>query len=51
VGTFHLIDIRIKDRPGSMYYLSIGAVIEAYHVGTFDVINLRIKGDVVECTA
>jgi hypothetical protein len=30
VGTFHLIDIRIKDRPGSMYYLSIGAVIEAY---------------------
>jgi hypothetical protein len=51
VGTFHLIDIRIKDRPGSMYCLSIGAVSEAYNVGTFDLIDLRIKGDVVECTA
>jgi hypothetical protein len=45
VGTFHLIDIRIKDKPGSMYYLSIGAVIEAYHVGTFDLLtyNLALK--------
>jgi len=34
-----------------MYCVSIGAVNEAYHVGTFDLIDLRIKGDVVERTA
>ncbi len=43
MGTFHLIDNRIKDRPGSMYCLSMGAVSDAYHVGTFDVTDIKIK--------
>jgi hypothetical protein len=43
-GTLDLIEIRIKDRPGSMYRPCIAAGNEAYHGGKLDLTHIRIKG-------